>query len=262
MLIEDVDIKGYTHQASLDLYFKSPASWPNGVMFNAITTTKPKIDSLELGVYRRVVDKAIHIVISKADCDTMLDNYKKVYKKAFRPRKLSAITYDEVVNMVFGANVCKDYGICDWRAKDVLELDGTLTTGIWHADFIIFKMSDFHEVEYTEAENKWLAANSIKETKAKFNKLVLGDILVNELNKKENDYTISIHENRYLYCDRPRGWNKLIKDAVEYYLNNIVLKDTGCKIFMPKHPSTHKHCFKDPICDLGEVVAEFEQEAK
>ena len=259
MLIEEVDIKGYTHQNSLDLYFKSPATWPNGCMFNAITTTKPKIDSLELGVYRRVVDKAIHVVITNTDREEMLDNYKKVYKKAFKPRKLWAFGYDEVVNMVFGANVCKDYGVCDWRAKDVLELDGTLTTNLWRADFIIFKMSDFHELEYTETEKKWLEANKLKETKAKFNKLFLSDLLVNELNKKENDYTISVRENRYLQCTKPRGWNKLIKDSVEYYLNNIVLKNTGCKIVLPKQVSTHKYCFKDPICDLGEVVAEFEE---
>lgn len=264
MLIEEIDVTAYTYdnllKAHLSLSTLLHGVTTNGV-YSSISTKKPAIDSESLGKDRLVINKAIHIKIEKTDKNTIINTYHKLYKKriVIHAKALNMLPISNAIDCIFNKkNAHLEYGMCGFRIKDCYCLD--LDSDQWEADFIIFKLSDFHELEYTNKEKEWLNQNKTKETKAKFNYLMISDAILSELNKKENDYTFYLSENRYIKCQRPRGWNKLIKDSIEYYMNNVVLKDKGYKVNLPKMNSTHKFCFKDPIFDLGEVKLDLENE--
>lgn len=115
----------------------------------------------------------------------------------------------------------------------------------------VYYADEFKPIPLTKLQQKKLDDIEDLRAKAKVNSLFAKDILITELNKC--GYDIEAYDNRYLIYNKVKGYNKLMKDALEYYLNNTIFKDVGCKVTLPKVKSTHKYGYNDVLCDLGNI---------
>ena len=120
-----------------------------------------------------------------------------------------------------------------------------------HFEVDIYEPADFTELPETKRDIEKRLEAEHKNRKATFNALVAKDIILNELNVL--GYNIYSSGDRYLGFSKVKGYNSLIKDALEYYINNKVLKNVGCKIKVCKVKNQHKYGYYDYLCDLGEV---------
>ena len=79
---------------------------------------------------------------------------------------------------------------------------------------------------------------------------------------KDNNYEVDLEkpdqwrEHAAFFFHNKKAFNALVKDALEYYLNNIVLKELGCKITVPKQKSTHGYSYDDVLCYIGDIELE------
>ena len=115
----------------------------------------------------------------------------------------------------------------------------------------VYYADEFKPIPLTKLQQKKLDDIEDLRARAKVNSLFAKDILITELNKC--GYDIEAYDNRYLIYNKVKGYNKLMKDALEYYLNNTIFKDVGCKVTLPKVKSTHKYGYNDVLCDLGNI---------
>ena len=107
----------------------------------------------------------------------------------------------------------------------------------------------------TKQEKEILAKLEDRSKMQGLNTLMVQENIVKTLNdKKYNVHVLKANqEHTAIFFENKRSFNALIKDAVEYYLNNIVLKDLGCKITMPKQKSTHGYKYDDALCYIGDI---------
>ena len=83
--------------------------------------------------------------------------------------------------------------------------------------------------------------------------LVVKDNLLKVLNDKGYDCICYDGEMSTIEYRSKKGYNALVKDALEYYLNNIVLKELGCKLAIPKVKANHAYGQGDPLCYIGDI---------
>lgn len=260
MKIEKINNKIYAYREALDQHKTGKSSVD---VFEGFTMHKPKLASDVFPDDRLTMDECLHIIIDKSDKAKILKDYEKLYKKPFKPAKSffggACFPFKYLINVILNSKTAsKEYGI--YYPSTRMNFFDMSPRGDWKGDFYLYKLDDLKVLELTKKEKEWMEENSKKETRAKFNGMVAKDVIVDQMNKKEHDYTIIVEGNRYLKCNKIRGWNKLLKDSIEYYLNNVVLKDVGCKIKVPKQTSAHKFTIKDTICDLGEAKLEFDSD--
>lgn len=119
----------------------------------------------------------------------------------------------------------------------------------------VFAISDFVKLKPTPKEKAILDKLDNRSKMQSLNTMVFKDNLLKVL--KDNNYEVSLRnatkEHSAIYFNNKKSFNALTKDAIEYYLNNIVLKDLGCKITVPKQNTTHCYKYDDPLCYIGDV---------
>jgi len=122
-------------------------------------------------------------------------------------------------------------------------------------ELIVFCIDDYVQCEQTKQEKEILAKLEDRSKMQGLNTLMVQDNIVKTLNaKKYNVHVLKANqEHTAIFFENKRSFNALIKDAVEYYLNNIVLKDLGCKITMPKQKPTHGYKYDDALCYVGDI---------
>lgn len=118
---------------------------------------------------------------------------------------------------------------------------------------MIYLKSDFTELPFTKKQLEVQELINKREKMEKFNNLVVGDDVVKLLNDKGYKVYKETRGNNYISFNSVAGYNKLIKEAIEYYLNNIVLKELGCKMTMPKQKPTHGFKYTDILCYIGDL---------
>lgn len=147
----------------------------------------------------------------------------------------------------------------DWY-WDWINADGFLTntsphirTGI--TKLIVFAISDFKKCDPTKKEQEIINALDNRSKMQNLNKMVVADNIIKVL--KDNKYEVNLckanREHDAFFFHNKKAFNTLIKDALEYYLNDIVLKDLGCKITIPNQKSTHCYKYDDVLCYVGDI---------
>ena len=118
----------------------------------------------------------------------------------------------------------------------------------------VFCADDFVQLPKTKKELEIEKAIENRKAMQKLNNLVIKDNLLKALNDKGYECTCyegnGMNTVRY---DSKKAFNALVKDAIEYYLNDIVLKELGCKITVPKQKSNHCYGYGDILCFLGDI---------
>ena len=131
--------------------------------------------------------------------------------------------------------------------------------------FLVFPIDTFVEINKTKKELASIQRKEERNQTEKLNALVIKDNLLDILNK--NGYTVVLSKSwkddgAYITFDHRKGFNKLCKEAIEYYLNNIVLKELGCEIEVPKVATNHRFGPDDVLCYLGDVKLNLEQKGE
>ena len=121
------------------------------------------------------------------------------------------------------------------------------------ATLIVFCVDDFVKLEQTKKEKEIIKNIENRKASQKLNNLVIKDNLLKILNDKGYDCTCYTGEMSTIEYNSKKGFNALVKDAIEYYLNDIVLKELGCKITVPKQKSNHEYGHNDPLCYIGDI---------
>lgn len=211
---------------------------------DVLSHNKPTFDITSPKTYKATEGIRIYIDLKdKQNIKDLIALYEKFYGK-----KPGYLHPEMIINSVIGDAdrylYFKDDDACSFNPKDLNHWDTEFTCTVYTLD-------KFEELPLTKREQEKLAEAEKAKTKASFHAMVAKDIMVTELNKL--GYDIVVYDNRYLNYGKVKGWNKLVKDAFEYYINNVVLKDVGCKINLPKVKNQHKYNFDDFLCDLGYV---------
>lgn len=118
---------------------------------------------------------------------------------------------------------------------------------------IVFNIDDFVKLEPTKKEKEIKANVENRKASQKLNLLVIKDNLLKILNDKGYDCICYTGEMSTIEYKSKKGYNALVKDAIEYYLNDIVLKELGCKITVPKVKANHEYGQGDPLCYIGDI---------
>ena len=127
-----------------------------------------------------------------------------------------------------------------------------------NAKLIVFAVSDFKKCEPTKKEQAIIDTLNNRKKMQNLNSMVVADNIIKVL--KDNKYEIELHKanqwrehDAFFFHDK-KAFNALVKDALEYYLNNIVLKELGCKVTVPKQKSTHGYKYDDVLCYVGDIT--------
>lgn len=118
-----------------------------------------------------------------------------------------------------------------------------------YIEFALF--SEMKEIEKNAKEKAILEERALTQRKIKFNSLVIKDNLLAAFKKagyplaSNNSGTLFSIDQKYNYStgtyENGQAYNKFIEAAIDYYVNNVIAKDLGCKIHIPM-PSAKKRC--------------------
>ena len=247
MIIEYVNTPAYMNWFAYD-YIKDKAS--DQYNPDVALTVKPKFNIAEPINY--VASEGIHIVIQlKQDAKEIREIYKEYYKKRC-PEYISGYELLEILlkdklpaKFVFFAQD-------NWPKSLLIDVKHPSSSNIYkQMEVTVYDFNSFTPLPLTKGQQKKVQEAETAKNKAVFHAMVAKDVMVAELNKL--GYDIGVYNNRYLEFTQIKGYNKLLRDALEYYINEKVFKDVGCHIKVPKVKNQHKYGFNDFLCDLGYV---------
>jgi len=122
------------------------------------------------------------------------------------------------------------------------------STGVLH----IFHYKDFVKLPATKKEQDMLDHLANRARMKSLNNLVLKDNFLKILN--DNKYNVELYKDgETVYFKNKAGWNRLVHDAITYYLNNTILKEIKCEIVMPLYTSSHACKWSDSFCNIGDL---------
>lgn len=124
--------------------------------------------------------------------------------------------------------------------------------------FAVFK--DMEEVEKNTKEKERLAAKQLSESKARLNSLIIKDNLIAAF--KDAGFNLISYDSGktfYIANNDPNtryatSYNEFIEKAIEFYVNNGIAKELGCKIHICKVP--RRNGYREPydkIIDLEHI---------
>lgn len=117
--------------------------------------------------------------------------------------------------------------------------------------FYVAEISNIKPLPISKKEEEQIKVIKEKEARCKMNAATISNTLLNILN--ENGYDVGNTDNKGVYYKSVKGYNKLMKDALEYYLNDKIFKDMNIKITTPKVNDKHKYGYNDNLFHFGDV---------
>lgn len=120
----------------------------------------------------------------------------------------------------------------------------------------VVKIADLKEVPLTKKEKEKRELESQRSRSRTLNAATIKDTLLTILNERE--YVVQDTGDGTIGFTKIKGYNKLMKEALEHYLNDVVFKDLKIKVEVPKVKNTHKFGFNDTFIDLGDVAIQSE----
>ena len=134
----------------------------------------------------------------------------------------------------------------------------------WYKKEFTLRFAVFKEMKLLTLTNKENAIKKQKELikrKVALNNLILKDNIIAAF-KKHGYLLETYNDKKYNLMYRPgsNDYNAFIEAAIDHYINNVLLKDLGCKIHVPK-PSSRKgtRSAYDSIIDMESIDIEGEQ---
>ena len=267
MIIEDVKKTAYVTEDILNWYNK----FNKNEMVRLNKTRCNDIDKVHTKKYKLVNAKKVTIeesdkaLMKKAlvDHTIFLDGFiEKVFMPTLNLTKKGKKPTDYGYLQESGSN----QEVCCLYAKGFAPKTYDYSTGkyTWEKDsysFYVYDMSDKEELPPTPKELEALDALDKRKKMTSLNRLVMKDSILDRLNEKGYEIYFDDGSNIFGY-GKIKGWNALVKDALEYYLNNEVLKPINCKITIPKSKSQHHYGYYDILTHIGDIEMVFKKTRK
>ena len=209
MIIEYVNTPAYMNWFAYD-YIKDKAS--DQYNPDVALTAKPKFNIAEPINY--VANEGIHITIDlKQDAKEIREIYKEYYKKRC-PEHISGYEVLEILlkdklpaKFVFFAQD-------NWPKSLLIDVKHPSSSNIYkQMEVTVYDFNSFTPLPLTKGQQKKVQEAETAKNKAVFHAMVAKDIMVAELNKL--GYDIGVYNNRYLEFTQIKGYNKLLRDALE-----------------------------------------------
>lgn len=134
----------------------------------------------------------------------------------------------------------------------------------WYKKEFTLRFAVFKEMKLLTLTNKERTIKEQQELikrKVALNNLILKDNIIAAF-KKHGYLLETYNDKKYNLMYRPgsNDYNVFIEAAIDHYINNVLLKDLGCKIHVPK-PSSRKgtRSAYDSIIDMESIDIEGEQ---
>ena len=243
IVVEEIKKKAYLHEISKKYLHDDEINC-------CLTMTRPQIDEQHKVKY--AAHNAVHIHIDlkdQSDLDDLYNRYENLTGEKIKHK--DSLNGYEVISSILGHNTYLTF--CNSYPCNV-HLDAKDNKYHQEFDVIVYVEEDFEIEKNTKGEEEKIKQMEQLKSNARLNNLFIKDIIMSKLNELE--YDLSISQDRYIYFTKVKGWNKLIKDALEYYMNEKIFKDLKCKVVMSKIKNSHKYCYNDNLFDLGNVVIE------
>ncbi len=144
--------------------------------------------------------------------------------------------------------------------KDKWSYDGWYTGKPFVIKFALF--SEMKELKLNAKEKAVKEQQELTKRKIALNNLILRDNIAAAF--KEHGYLLEAwddKEYRLMYKPGSKDYNQFIEAAIDHYINEVILKDLGCKVNVPK-PSK-RNGFReayDNIIDMANVDMDIEGE--
>ena len=213
---------------------------------------KPPLTSLTSKRY--YTDEVMEITLEEKDKKDILA--KMTVSKSGYGASLS-----DVVKAIFGPKAEQDYAYvdCEWTIVWEFGQKGFGYTRYSRGSkvktptftFYLAKLSTLKEVPLTKREQEKKKLFAEKEARRRMNAVTIKDTMTQILNENEYDLYGTDHGISFRGI---KGYNKLMKDALEYYLNNKVFKDMNIEISVPKVKNQHKYGFNDALLHFEDVI--------
>lgn len=134
----------------------------------------------------------------------------------------------------------------------------------WHKKEFTLQFAVFKEMKLlplTDKERTIKEQQELIKRKVALNNLILKDNIIAAF-KKHGYLLETYNDKKYNLMYRPgsNDYNVFIEAAIDHYINDVLLKDLGCKIHVPK-PSSRKgtRSVYDSIIDMESIDIEGEQ---
>lgn len=163
-------------------------------------------------------------------------------KKGVLPNKRRLLLYNHQYNYAF---------INSNGYAESISADRTDT-----AELIVFVIDDFVQCKPTKKELAEIEKLDNRKNNFKLNNLVAKENIVKALTEQGYDCEEIKYDwqpSSFIKLKSKKAFNKLVSDAIENYLNGIVLKHLGCKIHIPKQKTSHCYSWNDELCYIGDI---------
>ena len=217
-----------------------------------LVKSKPSLTSINGKRY--YTDEVMEITLEEKD-------KKDILAKMTITKGSYGVSLYDVVKAIFGPNAEQEYAYvdCEWTIVWEFGKKGfgytrySMDTEVKTPTFTFYlaKLSTLKEVPLTKREQEKKKLIAEKEARRKMNAVTVKDTMIQILNENEYDLYGTDHGISFRGI---KGYNKLMKDALEYYLNNKIFKDMNVEISIPKVNNRHKYGFNDALFYFGDVI--------
>lgn len=244
MMTNRTDMRRYIDESTLQYSKKHKFS---------IELLKNKPAFTSISTVRYYTDEVIEVTLEEKDKEELL-------KKMTWGNITYGISLRDIVKAIFGPNAEDEYAYvdCNWTIVWEVGKKGfgytrysrgskvhTPTYTFWMA-----KLSSLKEVPLTKRDEEKKQMFIEKESRRRLNAITIKDTMTQILNEKEYDVYSS---DRGISFGGIKGYNKLMKDALEFYLNNIIFKDMNLVVTTPKVKNQHKYGYNDYLLNFGDI---------
>lgn len=166
---------------------------------------------------------------------------KRIGKDYMKKHKLDKLVVDDLPDILEIPNETLVFFHDDTNSKYYLYIKDAYHDGWNVSGTVTFALlSEMLEVKSTSKEKEALARKQAIEKKINLNNLILRDNIITAF--KKAGYSLETWSNRtYRIVDKSESktYSDFIEAAIDHYVNDILLKDLGCTVHIPK-PSNLK----------------------
>lgn len=246
MKIEPIDITGYTSAALL-----KEAENNKGFNFKVVKDRIP-LDLNNIELSRFVATKGYVITLTEEDKQVIVDK-----NSMYLTGEAGIYNIYDVLRVVFGANKIPELGLFKDERMTVFDKN---IKGFYPTEYglnntaerkiIVFKDEDFKEMKPTDEEKEILKERDIKTADVKFKKLVAKDLILELLKKYKITY---INGGDFFTFSEIESYNKLMYDALQYYINDKLLKESNITMNIGNHPNDSIFSCNSVLCKMEDV---------
>lgn len=247
MIIQKVKQKWYTDRNTVN-YHKDNGYWLQ------LLKRKPVLS----GIYdnRLYSEYVTEIIVEESDKEKILARLKdNVIGKTVK-----YIIIADIMRYISGSlDMAKEeYAFCDERYERVWCVDKPgfeSDEPSKRADTFTFYVVDYNDLKplpLTKQEQEKLKVIKEKEARRKLNAATIATTMIDILNN--SGYDVGNTRDSGVYYKSIKGYNKLMKDALEYYLNDKIFKGMNVEITTPKVKNQHKYGYNDNLFNFSDVI--------